>query len=153
VPFVITIELIESAFAPAQKAILYNRLKQERKEGVVFKQLDAPNTPGRPNSGGTQLKHKFCATLSAVVGKINAQRSVELRLLTSDGWVPAGNVTIPPNHSVPKVGTVVEVRYLYALPGSGCLYQPVYLGVRTDVEQHECAVSQLKYKSDEEDRL
>jgi len=47
-----------------------------RKEGVVFKRLDAPYTPGRPGSGGTQLKHKFCATLSAVVARVNAQRSV-----------------------------------------------------------------------------
>jgi bifunctional non-homologous end joining protein LigD len=147
------LELVESALAPAQKAILFNRLKQDRKEGVVLKRLDAPYTPGRPNSGGAQLKHKFYATLSAVVAKINPQRSVELRLLNGEGWVPVGNVTIPPNHAVPHVGAVVEVRYLYAMPGSRSLYQPVYLGVRTDVGQHECVVSQLKFKSEEEDSL
>jgi bifunctional non-homologous end joining protein LigD len=151
VPFVTIIEVVETAYAPAEKAILYNRLKRDRKEGVVFKRLDAPYTPGRPASGGTQLKHKFCATLSAVVAKINPQRSVEVRLLNGQGWVPAGNVTIPPNHHVPKVGAVVEVKYLYAIPGSGCLYQPVYLGVRTDVEKHECVVSQLKFKGEEDE--
>jgi len=36
----------------------------------VFKRLDAPHTPGKPNSGGPQLKFKFCAMLSAVVAKI-----------------------------------------------------------------------------------
>ncbi len=151
VPFVTIIDLVETAFAPAEKAILYNRLKRDRKEGVVFKRLDAPYTPGRPASGGTQLKYKFCATLSAVVAKVNPQRSVEVRLLNGDGWVPAGNVTIPPNQAVPKVGAVVEVRYLYALAGSGCLYQPVYLGVRTDVEAHECVTSQLKFKGEEDE--
>jgi bifunctional non-homologous end joining protein LigD len=145
------IALVETAFAPAQKALHYNRLKKERKEGVVFKRLDAIYTPGRPASGGTQLKHKFCATLSAVVAKVNPQRSVEIRLLNGEGWVAAGNVTIPPNHPVPKVGAVVEVRYLYAMPGSGCLYQPVYLGVRSDVEQHECVVSQLKFKGEDDE--
>jgi bifunctional non-homologous end joining protein LigD len=76
-PFVTMIEVLNTACAPAQKAIMYNRLKQERREGVVFKRLDAPYTPGRPNTGGAQLKYKFCATLSAVVAKVNAQRSVE----------------------------------------------------------------------------
>jgi bifunctional non-homologous end joining protein LigD len=151
VSFITMIEVVETAFAPAEKAILYNRLKKERREGMVLKRLDAPYTPGRPASGGPQLKHKFCATLSAVVAKVNQQRSVEVRLLNGKGWVPAGNVTIPPNQSVPKVGAVVEVKYLYAIQGSGSLYQPVYLGVRTDVETHECVVSQLKFKAEEDE--
>ena len=151
VPSISHIELVTTAYAPAEKAILFNRLKRDRREGAVLKRLDAPYTPGRPNSGGTQLKHKFCATLSAVVAKVNLQRSVEVRLLNGDGWVPAGNVTIPPNHQVPKVGAVVEVRYLYAIQGSGSLYQPVYLGVRKDVATHECVVSQLKFKGEEDE--
>ena len=128
------------------------KTRQTSKEGVVFKRLNAPYSPGRPNSGGPQLKHKFYATLSASVAKVNPQRSVELRLLGKDGWQSAGNVTIPANHPIPSVGAVVEVRYLYAFRESGCLYQPTYLGVRKDVEHHECIAAQLKFKSgDEED--
>jgi bifunctional non-homologous end joining protein LigD len=151
VSFVTVMEVVNTAFAPAQKAILYNRLKKERKEGVVLKRLDSLYTPGRPASGGSQLKYKFCATLSAVVAKVNAQRSVEVRLLNGEGWKSAGNVTIPPNHPVPQVGVVVELKYLYAMAGSGSLYQPVYLGVRTDVEAHECVVSQLKFKGEDDE--
>ena len=125
-------------------------LKQQKAEGVVFKLWNAPYTAGRPNSGGSQLKYKFVATLSAVVAKVNQQRSVGLRLLNHEGWQPVGNVTIPANHTVPPVGAVVEVRYLYAVP-DGSLYQPVYLGQRSDVEPHECVVSQLKFKATEED--
>jgi hypothetical protein len=62
----------------------------------TFKRLDAPYTPGRPNSGGPQLKHKF-----------------------------------------------------YAFKESNARYQPVFLGVRKDVEVHECVLSQLKYKADD----
>ena len=130
------------------KANWLNTLKQQRAEGVVFKLWNAPYIAGRPNSGGTQLKYKFVATLSAVVAKVNQQRSVGLRLLDHEGWQPVGNVTIPPNHNVPPVGAVIEVRYLYAVP-DGSLYQPVYLGVRSDVEPHECVVSQLKFKRDD----
>ena len=132
------------------KASWLHTLKEQKAEGVVFKLWNAPYKAGRPNSGGSQLKYKFVATLSAVVTKVNAQRSVGLSLLNHEGWQPVGNVTIPANHSVPPVGAVVEVRYLYAVP-DGSLYQPVYLGVRHDVEPHECVVSQLKFKRDEEE--
>ena len=147
------IRLAETAIDPANKERLFRHLQAEKREGVVLKRLDAPYTPGRPNSGGTQLKHKFYATCSAVVSKINDKRSVELRLLNGQGWLPVGNVTIPPNFAVPAVGDVVEARYLYAYSGSNALYQPVYLGPRKDVEQHECVLSQLKYKGIGEEDL
>jgi bifunctional non-homologous end joining protein LigD len=130
-----------------EKAGLFKDLKELKREGIVFKRLDAPYTAGRPNSGGSQLKHKFYATLSAVVAKVNTQRSVEVRLVGRNGWVTAGNLTIPANHAIPAVGDVVEVRYLYAFPESGVLYQPVYLGKRIDVKAGECMTAQLKYKS------
>jgi bifunctional non-homologous end joining protein LigD len=141
----------ETAFNLSQKSRLLNTLKQRNKEGIVFKQLNAPYTPGRPNSGGAQLKHKFCATLSAVVAKVNDKRSVEVRLLDEEGWQPAGNVTIPANQEVPSVGQVVEIRYLYAFKESGCLFQPVYLGKRSDVAQMECVTKQLKFKAADEE--
>ena len=128
------------------KTRLYGEIREAGREGVVFKRLDAPYSPGRPASGGTQLKHKFHATCSAVVAAINAQRSVELRLLNAQGWNPVGNVTIPANAEIPEVGQVVEVRYLHALRQSNALQQPVWLGVRGEIEQHECVLSQLKYK-------
>ena len=145
------IEPVETAFETAQKQHLLQRLQKERKEGVVFKRLDAPYTPGRPNRGGTQLKHKFYATVSAVVGSINPQRSVEVRLLDDSAWISIGNVTIPPNHPIPAQGSVVEVRYLYAYRESNALYQPVYVGPRTDIAPEECVQAQLKYKATEED--
>ena len=150
-PDITHIEFVETATDPSNKERMFRHLQSERKEGVVFKRLGAPYTPGRPNTGGNQLKHKFYATCSAVVAKINDKRSVELRLLNGKGWNPVGNVTIPANFQVPDVGRIVEIRYLYAFRESNALYQPVYLGLRKDVEQHECVLSQLKYKADGEE--
>jgi bifunctional non-homologous end joining protein LigD len=144
------IHYVETHFKKDQKLRAFDELKLAKREGAVFKRLDAPYRPGRPNSGGTQLKHKFYAMLSAVVSKINKQRSVEIRLLNGEGWIPCGNVTIPANHQIPKVGQVVEIRYLYAFRESGVLFQPVYLGPRDDVEQSECLLTQVKYKPEEE---
>jgi bifunctional non-homologous end joining protein LigD len=142
------VRLVETAFTTRQKTELWERLRRENREGIVFKRLDAPYTPGKPNSGGSQLKFKFVATVSAVVAKINVQRSVEVSLFNGRSLVSCGNVTIPANHDIPQVGAVVEVRYLYAYRDSLALYQPVYLGPRDDVEPGECLVSQLKFKAE-----
>jgi bifunctional non-homologous end joining protein LigD len=142
------IRLVETAFSTQQKTTLWERLKRENREGIVFKRLDAPYVPGRPNSGGPQLKFKFVATVSAVVAKINVQRSVELSLFNGRSLVSCGNVTIPANHEIPTVGTVVDARYLYAYRDSLALYQPVYLGPRDDVDPGECLASQLKFKAE-----
>jgi hypothetical protein len=57
------------------------------------------------------------------------------RQLTTLQWAGTGvgSVTIPPSHTVPAAGSIVEVRYLYAYEG-GSLYQPVYLGIRDDID-------------------
>jgi len=142
------VRLVHTAFSTRQKTELWERLRREHREGIVFKRLDAPYTPGRPNCGGPQLKFKFVATASVVVAKINVQRSVEVSLFNGRSLVSCGNVTIPANQAIPPVGTVVEVRYLYAYRDSLALYQPVYLGPRDDVDPGECLVAQLKFKAE-----
>jgi bifunctional non-homologous end joining protein LigD len=147
------IQLSRLAITRAGKQGLYDRLVAERREGIVFKRLDAPYTAGRPARGGSQLKSKFTASATFIVAKRNQQRSVGLALLDSAGGsVAVGNVTIPANHAIPEVGSLVEVRYLYAYEG-GSVYQPVYLGERDDVERGDCLTSQLKFKSADADRV
>ena len=143
------IRIVDYHIDPLDKASWLQTHQRQKAEGIVFKREDACYTPGRPNSGGTQLKYKFVATLSAVVAKLNPQRSVGVRVLNHQGWQPIGNVTIPPNHSIPKVGAVIEVRYLYAYP-DGSLFQPVYLGERNDVSAEECVASQVKFKAEDD---
>lgn len=142
------IKVAETAFTTEQKTQLFERLKQENREGIVFKRLDAPYVPGKPNSGGPQLKFKFVTTASVVVVKINIQRSVEVGLFQGRKLVSCGNVTIPPNQEIPRAGDVLEVRYLYAFGESLALYQPVFLGPRDDIDPGECVVSQLKFKAE-----
>jgi len=142
------IHLVETHFTAAQKRAAFARMKADGCEGVVFKHTDAPYIAGRPATGGTQLKYKFCETASFIVGKINARRSVSLLLFNGDRITAAGNVTIPPNHEIPQTGQVVECRYLYAFRESGSIYQPVYLGIRDDIAAEECTIAQLKYKAE-----
>jgi predicted DNA-binding WGR domain protein len=140
--------IVAQCWTTDDKAVELAALKERNAEGAVFKHLDASYAAGRPASGGTQLKLKFVATLSAVVTKVNDKRSVAVSLLDGDAWKPMGNVTVPANREIPTEGTVVEVRYLYAIPG-GSLFQPTLLGVRDDIETKECVVGQLKFKAEE----
>lgn len=145
------IQIVPLAKTTAEKRALYNHLLNVNAEGIVFKRLAAPYTSGRPNTGGDALKFKFYATGSFIVAAHNLQRSVQLHVLGEhDQMVNVGRCTIPPNHGIPKIGAIIEVRYLYAYSG-GSLYQPVYLGVRDDIVVEECTLEQLKFKSEDED--
>jgi bifunctional non-homologous end joining protein LigD len=132
------------------KKLALSTMQKEHREGVIFKQWAAPYTAGRPASGGSQRKYKFYATASVVVNAVNAQRSVGIVIYKNGRSTEIGNVSIPVDVDIPKVGQVIEVRYLYAYKG-GALAQPIYLGVRDDILESACTENQLKYKADDED--
>lgn len=144
------VKKVYTAHTTKEKKALLDRLVEQGAEGIVFKHLDSYFKHGRPNSGGDMLKYKFYKSLSAVVRQINDKRSVGLELWDRDRreYKYIGNVTIPPNKDIPAVGTMVEVRYLYATE-AGILYQPVYIGPRDDID--DCLTSQLQFKGVEDD--
>ena len=147
----IVLRFAQTATDAGEKACMLLKLRERRREGVVFKDRGAGYTPGRPTSGGPQVKLKFYATCSCLVAAINrGRRSVALELIDGKKHVAVGNVTIPPDHAIPTSGQVAEVRYLYVYPG-GSLFQPLYLGPREDIPQEACAVTQLKYRGEAED--
>lgn len=140
------IKCVPVAVTPAEKRALWNKVKMYHGEGVVLKLMDGGVKEGRPNSGGDWLKFKFTESASCEVHEIHpTKRSVALRLYDNGSLVPVGSATIPPNYPIPSVGDVVEVEYLYAYR-NGSLYQPVYRGIRADIERNECVLRQLKYK-------
>ncbi len=128
-------------------------LRAANAEGMVFKDLCAAYVSG--DGHRTQYKFKFYAECSCVVQAHNEARSVAVSLYFNDGsgqGICLGNVTIPPNHDVPPIGAVIEVRYLFAFKG-GALYEPVYNGLRTDVPNTDCTLAKqnLKFKPQGED--
>ena len=134
------------AVTEQEKRDLFAKLKAENKEGIVFKELNAPYTGGRPNSLGTQLKYKFWASATCRVKQVNgSKRSVAVEVLDADGnYLEMGNCTIPANHQIPTPGIFVEIRYLYAYR-NGSLYQPIYKGERSDKSEADTYDS-LKFK-------
>jgi bifunctional non-homologous end joining protein LigD len=139
------IRIVDTYVSTSEKRAAFDRLAEAGAEGVVFKRKNSFYAPGRPNSGGDQLKFKFVQSCTCFVRAINVgKRSVAVGMATGMELVGVGNVTIPINSQIPNEGALIEVRYLYAYPG-GSLYQPDYRGVRTDLD---CAddISVLKYK-------
>jgi bifunctional non-homologous end joining protein LigD len=146
-----SIKSVPVAVSTKEKRALWNKVKAAHGEGVVFKRLDCLVSIGRPNSGGDWRKFKFKESASCCVKEVNSGKlSVQIGLLESVSrdvakMISVGNVTIPPNYDVPAVGDIVEVEYLYAYK-QGSIYQPVYRGVRTDIDTSACTLDQLKYK-------
>ncbi len=143
------IQWVATISGRSAKLRTFAQLRKDQAEGVVFKRIGAPYSPGRPNSGGDHLKFKFVETASVIVNGINAKRSVAIAVWENGRLAPAGNVTIPPDQILPQIGDIADVRYLYAMPESGSLFQPVFLGTRDDITAGECTRDQLKFRREE----
>lgn len=144
------IGITESAYDPRTKQRLYDRLQAEGAEGIVFKSCSANWAPGRPNSGGPFRKLKFWRSATVRVStEATGKHSINMELMR-DGkqWVDVGSLTIANSRPLPKPGTYLEVKYLYAFPESNQLYQASELDRRTDVTWRDCDLKQLAYKAD-----
>lgn len=142
---------VETAIGTEAKRALYARLRATRKEGIVFKRIDAAYGVGKNDD---QIKVKFIESATLQVAAIHpTKRSIAVQAFnTNNEVVRLGSVTIPPNHPMPAIGELVEVEYLYVVSS---LVQPCFKGVRTDQTLAACVVSQLKYKSgiDDDDSI
>jgi len=138
-----------NAFENASRVVYDdNGLMYSAEEGVVFKRIDAPYTAGKPNSGGDQFKYKFVKEADVIVGESRSgKRSVSMWLNDSTGkLVFVGNTSISVKYEMPPIGSVGQVRYLYANPETNNLFQPRWRGGRTDKYPKECLLNQLIYK-------
>lgn len=134
---------IETAIGTEAKRALYARLRGQRKEGIVFKRIDASYGEGKNDD---QIKIKFIESATLQVASIHpTKRSITVQAFDDKGVaVQLGAVTIPLNYSIPSLNALVEVEYLYCVKS---LVQPVYRGERTDQTLAACTTGQLKYRA------
>lgn len=133
----------------ASKRRTYDALLAGGAEGVVFKRGSAPYVGGLSKSDGDALKVKFVESATVrVCTNHPTKRSVGIEVHDGHDWIGIGNVTIQPNRSIPVVGALVEVIYLYLARKGGSLYQPVYKGERDDVSVDDCTLAQIKIKGE-----
>lgn len=144
------VRVLPVARGKRQKKDLFDRIVAARGEGIVFKQARAPYKPGRPASGGTQLKYKLTKTADVVLlsnaGNAYQMAVYDGRTLRDVGKVFAGTT----NESRATIDAllakgerpIAEVRYLYATDDEN-LFQPVFVGLRDDKDAEECTRAQL----------
>ena len=134
---------IETAVGTEAKRALYARLRAQRKEGIVFKLIDASYSEGKNDD---QIKVKFIESATLQVAAIHpTKRSITVQAFDDMGVaVQLGSVTVPANYPIPPLNALVEIAYLYAVKS---LVQPVYRGQRTDQTLDSCTTRQLKYRA------
>jgi bifunctional non-homologous end joining protein LigD len=127
---------------------MYDQLKRDGKEGVVFKRLSAVHRPGKAHSDMVKFKFYSEASVRVCKGR-EGKQSVGMEVLDGDKWVFVGNVTTIGKGDI-KAGNILEIRYLYVQGKGGHLYQPTVKEIRDDVDESECVIGQLKYKAEED---
>ena len=120
------ISLVPLVTGTKAKRRLVEKLKKGRKEGVVFKKIDAPYEPGRRANlkKAIAVKVKFYAEASLKVICWNNKQSIQLGARDGRKTAFVGNMTVPEKYNgLINEGDIVRVRYLYATDKDR-LYQP-----------------------------
>lgn len=114
-------------------------------EGLVFKRAMSVYKPGRPSSGGDQLKFKFWQSATCEVLCHNDQASVEVACRENGQLVRVGSATASASVLAQlSVGSLVEVKYLY-LGAGNALVQSNIIAIRRDKDEPD-QFSSLKRK-------
>lgn len=132
-----------------QDGLLFEQVKAiaefDSEEGLVLKHWDSVIEPGLSHNAHFKLKFWKDATVK-VLSVHPTKRSVQMGVLDGTNWVAVGNVTIPVNASIPAPETLIDVKYLYAYPNGGSLFEPSFKRVRTDLTELDCSIEKLSYK-------
>jgi ATP-dependent DNA ligase len=118
---------VRQALSEDKHALLAS-VRAERGEGLVFKLRDAAYLDGRTEVG---VKFKFWKSASFIVANLDIAKGTV-------GLGCFGRCSFPFAGAWPKVGDIVEIRYLL-LTKNGKLSQPAFLGVRHDLTAADVA--------------
>lgn len=144
------LRVVPTARSEAEKRAMFGALNKASAEGIVFKKADAPYMPGRPASGGAQLKLKFVKSADVVITE-NAGNAYLMAVYDGDQQQLVGKCFAGTTNEsraeidrllAEKKRPIAEVRYLYATDSLN-LYQPVFVRLRTDKTEKQCLIDQL----------
>jgi bifunctional non-homologous end joining protein LigD len=139
------VNLVRQEHVDVKKSMLLKQVHENGGEGVVIKHLASKYEGKRSHNW---LKLKFTKTHEVVVTNLNRgdkDLAVDIGYTHEGELVEAGGLKVPERFiELVEVGTVVEVRYLYAT-NDHKLYQPVFLRLRDDKKPEECTTEGLQY--------
>uniref|UniRef100_A0AAU6R748 DNA ligase n=1 Tax=Micrococcus phage Kurnik TaxID=3092208 RepID=A0AAU6R748_9CAUD len=153
--------IVTAATGVQDKIVLVNTVVEKNLEGFIAKRLDSRYTEGERVKHS--LKIKLTQTADVVVmAKNSGESKHSIRGGDKINYEFGVWDTSADGHSYLKhigncsgigkdnaeVGDVIEVEYLYAGAG-GKLVQPRMIKIRTDKDQADCSIDQLKYVNKE----
>ena len=136
------------AIGKMAKQKLHDNLRAANAEGLIFKEREAPYTPGA--RGAAMRKFKFLKSADVVIlenaGNAYLMAVYDGKKLFEIGKVFAGTTNASRKSLDAALARgerpVCEVRYLYATDGHQ-LFQPVFVNARDDKAAKECLRTQL----------
>ena len=87
-----SIKIVRAAETHTAKVALIKKARAEHAEGVCFINKNAPYEPGKPNTGGNNLRWKFRASASLIVAEHHPSKN-SLDVMLADG-TRIGSVTM-----------------------------------------------------------
>jgi bifunctional non-homologous end joining protein LigD len=137
------VEIISTWKTKMQKRIGFRSVQEARAEGIVAKFIHAVYQGGRR---GDHKKFKFTkmATFKVIRVGDKGHNSATVALLDNGKWREMGRASLIGKDKRICTGSLVEIRFLYVQGENGRLYQPRIIGLRTDVNESECTMAQLK---------
>lgn len=132
------------------KAEFVLKVFDEDGEGVIFKDRDAPYSPGKRTAKFTKIKFTQDVDCRVTKIKTDGKDNITVALLNPAGkWIDVAEVTaLAGDGGLIAVDDVVTVKYLYAMwrdPEHPRLYQPTLPRIRDDKPVGECTFDQLRF--------
>lgn len=141
------VQSLPTAVGPEQKQAMYDKVMANGGEGVMMKHLDSPYTPG--GRVKHTLKAKFRSTVDAVIMERDrdGHSNFILGLYDHDGVLKEIGSSSAIGKPDGQVGDVIEVAYLYAMPGTNSIVQPSVVKLRPDKKPEDATAGQLRFVS------
>jgi len=149
------LSIVRCAVTVKDKEATEQALHKWNAEGMIFKRIDAPYTPGRPITGGTMRRFKFRKTADVILQRrpdpTDTTRSLEMWVFEEGQPVHVGTVNANRGDDrghyydqlAPGEITVGEVSYLY-MTDTSKLVQSTIVRLRDDKNPEDCLFCQLE---------
>lgn len=139
------VKALPTARSSAEKQQLYDKVYANGGEGVMMKRADSPYSPGQRVKH--TLKAKFRSTVDAVIMERDrdGHSNFVLGLHDADGKLHEIGTSSAIGKPDGQPGDVIEVAYLYAMPGTNSIVQPSVVKLRPDKAPEDATVDQLRF--------
>ena len=141
------IQALPTAKTAEQKRALWDAVNASGGEGVMIKRRDAGYNYDKRVSHTVKAKITSTADVIVLERNIGGKENARIGLVINGEEVSIGTVSMQGKEKfgAVNVGDVIEVEYLWAMPGTNALQQPRMVKRRPDKKRSEATADQLRF--------